>query len=289
MLQRRGMLLKQRLSATSLFVPVPELSHDRSISRVIYQTYPSKDVPTRIHNNIQFMKDLNPSYKYELFDDSDIADFIVSEYGRSIYSYYERINPKYGAARADFFRYLLIYKCGGVYLDIKSSILKPLDDILRKDDQYLLAQWTNPTWRHRELAAIPGGEFQNWHIIAVRGHPFLKRVIDSVMINIDNYRPWLHGVGKGAVNRTTGPIAYTLAIFPIIDAHPRRIEKSDDELSLQYSILGGDAHTQLFASHYSLIEESVVTLTGSAGLFANLYTGARRVAKGIVHAWAKSP
>ena len=49
------------------------------------------------------------------------SNYIRREYGESILSCYLRIDPVYGAARADLFRYLLLYRTGGVYLDIKSA------------------------------------------------------------------------------------------------------------------------------------------------------------------------
>ncbi len=38
--------------------------------------------------------------------------------------------PRYGVVLADIFRYLVIYNEGGVYLDIKSTVNRPLDEII---------------------------------------------------------------------------------------------------------------------------------------------------------------
>ena len=45
-----------------------------------------------------------------------IETLIRERLGSEIYGFYQRINPIYGAARADFFRYLLMYAQGGIYL-----------------------------------------------------------------------------------------------------------------------------------------------------------------------------
>ena len=63
----------------------------------------------------------------------------------------------------------------------------------------------------------PYGEYQQWHIIAAPQHAFLRATISAVMWNIDNYSIEHHGVGKPGVLRTTGPIAYTKAITPLVD------------------------------------------------------------------------
>ena len=123
---------------------VPEKALGREISRHIFQTYRAKTgLPHEIEQNIEHIKRLNPEYEYHLFDDEDIKAFILEHYGEVIWGYYQRIAPIYGAARADFFRYLLVYQLGGVYLDIKSSLDKPLKDVLRPEDQFILTHWDN--------------------------------------------------------------------------------------------------------------------------------------------------
>ena len=64
-------------------------------------------------------------------DDADINEYIGRAYGERLLGEFNRISPSYGATRADFFRYLLLYREGGVYLDIKSSMERPLDEVLQ--------------------------------------------------------------------------------------------------------------------------------------------------------------
>ena len=49
--------------------------------------------------------------------------------------FYERINPNYGAAKADIFRVLVLHKYGGVYFDIKSKV-DNLDELFEKYPSY---------------------------------------------------------------------------------------------------------------------------------------------------------
>ena len=123
-----------------------------AIPKVIYQTYTTKDLPLLLRENVARLKEINPDYHHELYDDTDIEWFIASRYGSDMLRTYRRINPRYGAARADLFRYLLIYKCGGVYLDIKSRTTRPLDEVLHPDDELLLSHWSNQ----------PGEDYAGW-------------------------------------------------------------------------------------------------------------------------------
>jgi mannosyltransferase OCH1-like enzyme len=153
---------------------------------------------------------------------------------------------------------------GGVYLDIKSNLDKPLDTVLQPDDEYILVQWDNRRGEahegfglHPELAHIPGGEYQTHHIIAAPGHPFSRAAIERIVKNIHSYKPW-SGVGKMGVVRTTGPSAYTLAIHPLRATAKHRMA-TEAELGSSLSISEYE-HGTVFQRHYSTLSEPVVTL-----------------------------
>ena len=233
----------------------------KTIPRVIHQIYirDNKALPIEIQNNIAHLKAMNPGWEYKLYDDTDIISYIDAHYPKLL-PIYKLINPIYGAAKADFFRYLLIYNEGGVYLDIKSSVEKPLDVIIREDDKYLLSQWQNGIGDVDEnkginqvLFEIPLGEYQQFHIIATSGHPFLKAVINSVCNNIIKYNPFLHDTGDWAVFSVTGPFAYTLAIHPLLKIHPHRLERNEKCYGLIVNIMlsHNKNYHSLYGKHYS--------------------------------------
>lgn len=142
-----------------------EVEMGRSIPKILHQTFPCKELPEVIKKNVDELRAINPDWEYRFYDDSDIVDFIRINYGSGMLDYFNRINPLYGAAKADLFRYLLVYKYGGVYLDIKSSTKKPLNDVLDVNDLYVLANWGHDiSFIHDELKGTQYGELQQWHI-----------------------------------------------------------------------------------------------------------------------------
>jgi inositol phosphorylceramide mannosyltransferase catalytic subunit len=268
---------------SSVAVPkLPAVPLGAGIPRIIHQTFRSHDLPEELRANVAAIEAMNPGWEHRLYDDAEIEAFIRESYGNEILGYYHRIDPRYGAARADLFRYLLLYRVGGVYLDIKSTTVRPLDETLRPDDLYLLSHWRNHAggpragWgMHAELAATGRGEYQQWHVICAAGHPFLKAVIERVLRNIDAYRPWREKLGQHATVRVTGPIAYTLAILPIRHLHPHRLVQDESEIGLEYSIFPGFGHTRLFASHYVYVVRPIIATTGLVGCGTQFYLAAR--------------
>lgn len=236
-----------------------------AIPRIIHQTYRSADVPSALRPGIAQLRAMNPGWDYRFYDDAAVEDFIRSEYKPEFYEAYCRINPVYGPARADFFRYLMIYRQGGVYLDLKSTTTRPLDTSLRADDEYVLTFWPNrrhestPHAGMHQVLSDQGfvrGEFQNWHVIAEPGHPLLQYVISFMMHCIRAHAGDPQIVGRYGVLMTTGPIMYTLALARGLGAYAHRVVGSSDELGLRYSSVA--EHDQHFPDHYSRLTAPVI-------------------------------
>ena len=81
------------------------------IPRVLHQTFSvgpcSPDFPPELHRRNEKLKKENPNWEIRFYDDEEIARYIGENFPK-LRSYYDRIDPRYGAARADFFRYLAV-------------------------------------------------------------------------------------------------------------------------------------------------------------------------------------
>jgi len=222
------------------------------IPKVIYQVYNKKYLPYKLRQNRKYIKRLNKGWKYKLYDYNSIKKFILKEYDKEMLSIYNKINPIYRAARCDFFRYLLIYKKGGVYLDIKSAMSKPLDNIILEKDTYYLSHWKKKDWSNKYP---PNGELQQWFIVAPPKHPFLKNVINKMcerILDKDNKRR-----GKRGVLYTTGPFVYTEAINELLPKYRHKIFMDNNELGFIYKNIKGN-HKKYFKNHYSTLNDHVI-------------------------------
>jgi mannosyltransferase OCH1-like enzyme len=93
------------------------MSLDIQIPANIFQTWHTKMLPPKMFTSIAKIKQLNPGFKYYLFDDNDCRDFIQNNFEYNVLNAYDRLIP--GAYKADLWRYCVLYKHGGIYLDIK--------------------------------------------------------------------------------------------------------------------------------------------------------------------------
>lgn len=92
---------------------------------------------------------------------------------------------------------MILYKNGGIYLDIDSQNNKNISNFLKEDDKALITAETNP-----EL-------FVQWALFYEKNHPLLERKISKVVENI-----YMEKFPNDIVN-TTGPGVYTSAIKEI--------------------------------------------------------------------------
>lgn len=171
-----------------------------AIPKYIFQTFKTKKLPVITRWHIWNMKRQNPEYEYFLYDDEDIQEFFKKEFPQDYLKAYNELTI--GAAKADFFRYAILYKKGGVYLDIDSGMSKPLKYLIRPDDVALIS-------KERHV-----GLFCQWALIFDKDHPFLKRTLEDVLENIQTHR-FPHDV-----HQTTGPTAFSNAIRACIAEDP---------------------------------------------------------------------
>lgn len=215
------------------------------IPRIIHQTYKTKHLPPQLQQISEDIQKTCPEFEYRLYDDDDIVNFIKENYDEETLTLYNRINPKLGMARADFFRYLLMYKVGGVYLDIKSKPLIDLDKLLLPEHKFVTSHWWEPN--HANIIKYYLGEYQNWHIICEPNHPIIEAVIKSVKNNIRNYKnnPTYARNIKYAVLQVTGPICYSREIVRLKDQYSDGFIEhlNNDRLGLMYDAIEKGHHS----------------------------------------------
>ena len=97
---------------------IKKKSYNSIIPLNIFQTWDNKNnLPYNMRRAINNIKKNNPEFKYELYTDNECLKFIKDNFDESVSNAYQKLIPK--AFRADLWRYCILYKKGGIYMDIK--------------------------------------------------------------------------------------------------------------------------------------------------------------------------
>jgi Glycosyltransferase sugar-binding region containing DXD motif len=148
-----------------------------AIPMVIYQTYNHKQlIPSKVDENLRLFA---PGYRRYIYDDEECLDFLQKHFHPHVVEGFRYLK---GPHKADLFRYAVLYIHGGVYLDIKTQLLVPLEEIF----PHRHPNNTNPTtytclcWDDVESDGIPRCMYQG--IIATpRGNPLFLRAIQQML------------------------------------------------------------------------------------------------------------
>jgi inositol phosphorylceramide mannosyltransferase catalytic subunit len=163
-----------------------------AIPKIIYQTYVNNKLPIITKLFVWWTKRVNKDYRYEFYDDQRIEKFLKDEFPADVWEAYNKI--AIGAAKADFFRYAILYKHGGVYVDIDGAIVRPLSEIILPDDVAVISREVHPYL------------FVQWALIYDKEHLFMKRTLDKCIENINTNR------SPNNVLYMTGPNVYAEVI-----------------------------------------------------------------------------
>jgi Glycosyltransferase sugar-binding region containing DXD motif len=169
----RGEVLTERVKLPKALPPRARKAYNQFIPKIIWQTAKSNLVPSTIADYCHSWIEKNPEYEYRLFDDRGIYEFIRQEFPNYLRAYNK---IKHGAVKADLWRYLIVYKYGGVYADLDSKCVVSLRDWIDPE-----SMWVTHLGINRDVC--------HWLIISVPENPILKRAAERSYENIVNGRP----------------------------------------------------------------------------------------------------
>ena len=187
------------------------------IPNIVHQTFISSVLPLEIIKIINHNKKLCSNCEFKFYDDADCDNFIKKNFDSKVYNAFKSINPVYGAMKADFFRYCVLYKIGGIYLDIKSVIKVPIFKIIKKDDICILDLPRNNAEPWRRYSPT----YEQWLLMFAPNHPYLLEMINTMVQNIlIKYVPKMPNFvlsTKQKILNVTGPDAFTKVVNTIIN------------------------------------------------------------------------
>ena len=99
------------------------------IPKQVFQTWKTEYIDEGHFLNLKSFHEENRDYQFYFYNDKDMNEYMERAWGHHpISSVFRR--TKVGAAKADIWRYCLLYDAGGIYLDIDASFKVPLSELI---------------------------------------------------------------------------------------------------------------------------------------------------------------
>lgn len=179
---------------------------------------------------------LNPDFVFQLWTDEDARNFIEREFGKLALANYD--SYPYSIERVDAFRYYLLYRLGGIYMDLDVGCHQSLRPLLRYE---ALFPETDP-------AGI-----SNDFMVSRPGHPFFASLIKALPDN--NWR-YLMGTKYPTVMFSTGPAFVDLQLLDYYQSSRGKDQQKESAATAAVHLLRSDdygnrAESFLYHTHGS--------------------------------------
>ncbi len=142
------------------------------ISKTIYQTWSTQRLPEKLEKLHSKMRNKNSEYEHIIYTDEQMNDYMNSNADTDIKNAYWKMN--HIVAKADIWRYTILFNNGGVYLDIDSEITGSLDNLINDKDEAIITPEI-----HENL-------FIQWGLIFSKDHKILEKTLNYIIQDIKN-------------------------------------------------------------------------------------------------------
>jgi len=197
-------------------------------------------IPTRMLENIDFVKKQNPDYNVILYD-LELFKVFLKDKPKYLSNYLSRINKKCYAMVADYIRMILLYYNGGVYMDVKTRPKTPLNTFIKEDKSYVFYV---DLWE----------EYGNHFLVANKGNTLYKDMIEQMCKNIDDYVYDAKIRPKYAIFKLTGTKLFTDLIENNDYDNLIKIEGNTTKKLIQYSCV---KYHHSFYKSYKTFDETL--------------------------------
>lgn len=161
----------------------------RRIPRRIMQTWKTRALSARMREITQTWELANRGYVYRLYDDDECRRLIEVKFGPRVVAAYDAIEA--GAFKADMWRYCALYVHGGVYVDLDTLCIGPIDSIIEPAAELVVP------------VDLDSRNLFNAFLAVVPRHPVMlacvKRIVANVETGVD--QSGFHFSGPGLLGR----------------------------------------------------------------------------------------
>lgn len=167
-------------------------------------------------------------------------NYVKNNYDNETYNNFNKL--KVPTAKADFWRYLILNKTGGIYLDMDSTINIDLNTLINKNDHAIISKEN-----HKDI-------YIQCALIFKKNHPILEETIRLVNYQISN------NLYSNDIMNLTGPKVFSKALNNIHNKYfinPLKWENKEKDIkynltNFNYRIYGIDYNDKFTFKNYKL-------------------------------------
>ena len=128
-------------------------AHSKAIPKIVWQTNYTNKVTLPIKASWLCNRLLSPGYDYKFHTTEMRKDFVEHHFPGEASRLYNRLTI--GAAQADLWRLLVLYKYGGVYMDIDAHLVWPLNRVIPAGSSALFLRYKDGGATNYFIASRP--------------------------------------------------------------------------------------------------------------------------------------
>jgi len=163
-----------------------------NIPKILHQVWLGGQFPDQYKRLRDTWLNKNPDWEYKLWTDADVENFKLENIDKFL-----KVNNL--GSKSDIFRYEILYRYGGLYIDTDFECLKSFNDLLYLD-----------FFTGTGHVDIP--EVFNGLIACKPGHKLIRRLIDDVKVSPDK--------DYDQIMALTGPKYFSERLFEYIQNNP---------------------------------------------------------------------
>lgn len=148
--------------------PLVRSKKSPTIPKLLWQTNYTKKVTLPVYINYIWNRMLAPTFEYRLFSDEDCLTYVKQHFDGPVADAYARLQV--GAARADFWRVLVLWREGGVYLDVDAALCWPPELTFEEGQS--------------ELLIHQNGKITNFYMASSPRNSLMKEIGSQILVNI---------------------------------------------------------------------------------------------------------
>ena len=187
----REKIAKKMYPFTGLWTCPFLISPMEGIPKLVWTTAPV--LSHTIRDWLLKMRDENPDYDVVFLSDDAAYEFLTLSFNDAVVQAFKSLRP--GAFKADLLRYCLLYKYGGIYIDIKHKLALKLHELYSADDvlvltddwgtgvqiSFMVTRQSQPVFADAIYKVVENVRTQYYgnHFLEVTGPIMFKKVLDN--------------------------------------------------------------------------------------------------------------